>query len=85
MEPLLKIVTTDDPRPTLKEMQEFVDGRIEIVWSDMGDFVINEEGLLDGLPINLDATDMLWHCTKGKHEQLPVLVGNVMLVLGGLE
>lgn len=85
MEPLLKIVTTDDPRPTLKEMQEFVDGRIEIVYSDMGDFVINEEGLLDGLPVNLDATDMLWHCTKGKYEQLPVLVGNVMLVLGGLD
>lgn len=91
MEPLLKIVTTDDPRPTLKEMQEFVDGRIEIVYSDMGDFVINEEGLLDGLPVNLDATDMLWHCTKGKlgsdemHHQLPVLVGNVMLVLGGLD
>ena len=85
MEPLLKIVTTDDPRPTLKEMQEFVDGRIGIGCSDMGDFVTKEEGLLDGVPVNRDATDKLWHCTKGKYEQLPVLVGNVMLVLGGLD
>lgn len=85
MEPLYKVVTADMPRPDLKEMQEFVGGRIEIVYSDMGDFVINEEGLLDGLPVNFAATDVLWQGTKGVHGQLPVLIGNVMLVEGGLD
>jgi len=59
MEALYKVVTADMPRPDLKEMQEFVGGRIEIVYSDMGDFVINEEGLLDEIPVNYEAIDVL--------------------------
>lgn len=85
MEPKYKVVGRDDDRPTLTEMQEFVGGHIEIVYSNLGDFVINDEGLLDGLPINFEATDRLWEGMHGVHGRLPVLVGNVMLIEGGLD
>ena len=85
----LKIVREGDTKPTLEEMQAFVGGRIEIVYLSDGDhLVINEEGLLDGLPVNLDATT-LWWLDIGeevvKENSLPPLVGDVLLIEGGLD
>ena len=54
-EPKTKTIT--DKKPTLKEMQEFVGGYIEVVYAPNGDHIIlNEEGKLAGLPINYEAT-----------------------------
>jgi len=47
------------PSFTLEEMQGLVGGLIEFVMLDDGTtLIINEEGKLQGLPCNLDAT---WH------------------------
>lgn len=57
--------------PTLKELQKAVGGRIETVPSVLSNgwtkepgarviLVINEEGKLNGLPINHAATDLSW-------------------------
>ena len=85
----LKIVREGDKKPSLEEMQAFVGGRIEIVRLSDGDhLVINEEGLLDGLPVNFDAT-AVWWCDVGddvvKEHSVPPLVGDIMLVHGGIE
>lgn len=48
-----------DERPTLKKLQEFVGGYIEIVSSvDMKkQVVVDEEGLIKGKPYNEDASE----------------------------
>ena len=82
-----KIIREGDKKPSLEQMQAFVGGRIEIVRLSDGDhLVINEEGLLDGLPINFEAT-AVWYCDLGyevvEEHGLPPLVGDIMLVHGG--
>jgi hypothetical protein len=55
---------------SLKELQGFVDGYIEIVYLPNGDLmVVNEEGKMNDLPINMKAT-----MAYG----LDVIVGNVL-------
>ena len=82
METKYKVVGLDEDRPTLEEMQEFVGGRIELVYVDNGHFLVNEEGLLDGLPINLEASLEFWDVADA--EMAPALVGNVIFIEGGL-
>lgn len=86
---VLKRITKDMEQPTLEDMQEFVDGRIEIVYLSNGDhLIINEEGLLDGLELNMEATD-IWWSDVGLDNVLsygmPPLVGDILLIEGGLE
>ena len=46
-------------RPSLAEAQKFVGGMVELIsLSDNRQMLINEEGLLDDLPINDEATNM---------------------------
>ena len=84
-------VKSETARPSLEEMQAFVGGRIELVYLSNGDhLVINEEGLLDGLPINQKATNIWWNDLgldgSGMDiQRVPPLVGDVILVEGGLD
>ena len=60
-------------RPTLKQMQEAVGGWIEIVPLPHDTnlmMVVNEEGLLEGLPVNIFASAI-----AGQH-----IVGNALFV-----
>lgn len=61
---------------SLEELQEFVDGYIEIFWINDKRWVVNEEGLLDDLPENLMATKMLREVVSYPTQ---VLVGNVLI------
>ena len=71
-------VKRETERPSLEDMQAFVGGRIELVYLSNGDhLVINEEGLLEGFPINQKATNIWWN--------VPPLVGDIILVEGGLD
>ena len=49
-----------DVEPTLKEMQDFVGGFIEVVQSadTKHDIVLDEEGKLKGKPTNKEATEL---------------------------
>ena len=89
-------VKSETARPSLEEMQAFVGGRIELVYLSNGDhLVINEEGLLDNLPINTKASRIWWDDLGIDRRDVPVmfydstlpppLVGNVILVEGGLD
>lgn len=85
----LLTIKRETERPSLEDMQEFVGGRVELIFLSNGDhLVINEEGLLDNLPINPKAS-RIWWLDVGmdnvfKH-RLPPLVGDVILVEGGLD
>ena len=51
------LIRKADKKPTLKEMQEFVEGYIELIaLPDGRDMIINEEGKITGLPENIEAT-----------------------------
>jgi hypothetical protein len=51
---------------TLKEMQDLVSGYIELVYLPEGKcLIINEEGLLEGLPLNQQATELYGHPIVG--------------------
>ena len=51
---------------TLKKMQEFVGGYIELIYLNNGMcLIINEEGLLLDLPQNLIATELYGHLIVG--------------------
>ena len=56
---------------TLDELQKFVGGLIEVVAAKERGYIliINEEGKIEGLPINWSATDLadisLWDCIVG--------------------
>jgi hypothetical protein len=50
----------EDKKPTLEEMQKFVGGYIEVIMlPDYRQIVINEEGKLLNLPVNIIATNLL--------------------------
>lgn len=68
---------------SLEQLQTLVEGRIEIV--DLQDeegngpeLIINEEGKLEGLPVNIEAT-MLYEKKYGRSNS-DIIVGNVVLV-----
>ncbi len=58
-----KIVSDSKDEPTLESAQKFVGGRVEGITFPNGDYlIINEEGKLEGLPLNPEAT-ALWRAT----------------------
>ena len=61
-----KIITDSKDEPNLKEAQEFVGGMVEGITFPNGDYlIINEEGKLMDLPLNVEATK-LWRSTFTK-------------------
>ena len=61
-----KIITDSKDEPNLKEAQEFVGGMVEGITFPNGDYlIINEEGKLMNLPLNVEATK-LWRSTFTK-------------------
>ena len=84
-EPKTKYI--DDVEPTLKEMQEFVGGYIEVVQSanTKYDIILDEEGKLKDKPINREATELY----VGEEQDdtsagwdFDVIVGDVMVLSG---
>ena len=60
----------------LEEMQEIVGGYIEIIRLNDGRIIIvNEEGLLQGLPVNIEATNIL----RRDHSTTQYIVGNAIV------
>ena len=54
---MTKIKKIKKNKPTLKEMQKFVGGSIEVVWlNDEEVMIIDEEGKLKNKPVNPTAT-----------------------------
>ena len=61
-----KIITDQKDEPNLKEAQKFVGGYVEGITFPNGDYlIINEEGKLMDLPLNVEATK-LWRATFTK-------------------
>ena len=62
----LQIIEDSKHEPNLKSAQEFVGGYVEGITFPNGDYlIINEEGKLMQLPLNLEATT-LWRATFTK-------------------
>ena len=64
-----KIIEDSKDEPDLKAAQDFVGGYVEGITFPNGDYlIINEEGKLQNLPLNPEAT-LLWrmHFTKDKY------------------
>ena len=60
----------------LEEMQKIVGGYIEIIRLNDGRLIIvNEEGLLQGLPVNIEATNIL----RRDHSTTQYIVGNAIV------
>lgn len=60
----------------LEELQEVVGGYIEIIRLNDGRIIIvNEEGLLQGLPVNIEATNIL----RRDHSTTQYIVGNAIV------
>lgn len=71
------VVEKNDPEPQYDAVREYVGGLVERVGLPNGDVLLmNEEGKLEGLPVNADAT-MVWMTHFGETD---VLVGNVILI-----
>ena len=69
----------EDKAPTLEEAQKFVGGLVQLIEFDNEDqLLINEEGKLENLPINPEATD-LWVENFGPSD---VIVGDALLLKG---
>ena len=82
--PQTKVIS--DKKPTLKEMQEFVGGNIQVVNGiDGSHIIINEEGKIFGLPMNMVATTM-WLGEDWDDDTSAMandfLVGNAMILKG---
>ena len=64
-----KMITDKKDEPDYKAVSKFVGGMVEVVTFPNGDLLLlNEEGKLMGLPLNVEAT-ALWrtHFTKETH------------------
>ena len=69
------ITVFEDRQPTLEEAQKIVGGLVEMVRSPSEpdwQILVNEEGLLDGLPFNKEATEL---CGTG-------IVGHAIILKG---
>jgi hypothetical protein len=67
---VLEVSPKENNQFSLSEMQKFVGGYIEIIWlSSTEVMVLNEEGRLNGLPCNVDASNL-----ANQH-----IVGNVLI------
>ena len=74
--------TITDKEPTLKEMQKFVGGYIQVVQAKNGDdIVFNEECRIFGLPINYEASEH-W-LGRGQYDDLyNNILGNTLILKG---
>lgn len=74
---------------TLKEMQDLVGGFIEFLPSIRAKIVVNEEGLIKGLPVNEKATALYLNLLATKKKNAgplwykPELRGNVLALVPG--
>ena len=65
-----KIIEDSKDEPSLKAAQDFVGGYIEGITFPNGDYlIINEEGKLQNLPLNVEATT-LWRSTFTKDKYM---------------
>ena len=84
-EPKTKYI--DDVEPTLKDMQKFVGGYIEVVNSadTNSQIVLDEEGKLKGKPVNKEATELYvgeeYDDTSAGWD-FDIIVGDVMVLSG---
>ena len=81
-----KTLYRKDKEPTLKEMQKFVGGYIEVVQAKNGDdIILNEEGRIFGYPVNHEASEH-W-LGVGQYDDVEGfegrnIVGNAMILSG---
>lgn len=76
------MIPRDGKKFTLEELKQMVDGYIQIVPLPSGRVVVcNEEGKLNDLPINQNATEKVWYheFPVSKFGMSDVLVGNVLV------
>ena len=77
------IYNNKEHKPTLKQMQDFVGGYIQIVTNEAGDqFIMDEEGRLKDKPINPDASEMWLGKDWSEDNDFRNLVGDVMILRG---
>ena len=81
----VKTIYRDDKEMSLKDMQDTVGGNIQLAYDDGETQIIcNEEGKLEGLPENKEATK-LWYRKHHEKHGTPiqdVLVGDVLVLTG---
>ena len=79
------IVHEELEEPTLEQLREWVGGHIELIWVEYKGrecmAIINEEGKLDDLPLNIEATNMYheWLALRG-FDVSDVIVGNCAIM-----
>ena len=82
---MVQTIIKDDKPMTLKEMQDAVNGTIQLVFDD-GDtqIICNEEGKLMNLPENERATDIWWDLLDETKfvSYYDYLVGDVLILKG---
>ena len=65
-----KVIENSKDEPSLEQAQKFVGGYVEGITFPNGDYlIINEEGKLQNLPLNVDATN-LWRSTFTKDKYM---------------
>ena len=74
----------DKTEPTLEQAQKIVGGYVEGITFPNNDYlIVNEEGKLNGLPLNVKATE-LWRKTFTKENSVfgydDFVVGNAILI-----
>jgi hypothetical protein len=76
-----KFTTIEDERPSLEKAQELVGGFVELIELTSGDqLLVNEEGLLKGLPLNEYATYIASHMSNLTYPY--GIKGNAVLLQG---
>ena len=74
---MAKLHIIEDKTPTLEELQELVGGYIQIAIDRFGEqLIVNEEGVLMGLPYNRKATELL----NDKFNVQDFIVGDAVLL-----
>jgi len=73
MTPTTKIVSDKKEKISLAEAQQIVGGYVELVRCPKGKLLVDEEGLLKGLPLNVEASRL-----AGQH-----IVGNAIYFASG--
>ena len=78
---IIDVVPKNGKILSLREMQLLVGGYIEIIRLNDGRLIIvNEEGLLHGLPVNIEATNIL----RRDHSTTQYIVGNAIVCDGDM-
>lgn len=77
------ITTLTDERPSLEKAQELVGGLVELIELNNGDqMLVNEEGLLHDLPLNIEATNHLVAHKSPYDLMFRGIVGNAVILKG---